>query len=185
MRRGYRPEEAMSAIENLHNLRGDDGALRDPFLACDVITGFPGETPERFEETFAFCKKADFAWIHAFPFSRRPGTEAWDFRDRVSERDAGERVRRLLELARQGKAAYTSRWLGREVEAVAESGEGELAAANGPPIYGCHALSSNYLKLFVPRGPDGERPKAGSIIRAKLTPAPEDSGFDAVAGRLE
>jgi threonylcarbamoyladenosine tRNA methylthiotransferase MtaB len=40
----------------------------DPFLACDIIAGFPGETENDFIQTFSLCERTGFAWIHAFPF---------------------------------------------------------------------------------------------------------------------
>ena len=53
-------------------------------LTADLITGFPGETEEDHRSTLAFIEKCDFADMHIFPYSRRPGTpadkmpEQWD-----------------------------------------------------------------------------------------------------------
>ena len=44
--------------------------------ACDLIVGFPGETRADHSETMAFIRKCSFAFMHVFPFSARPGTEA-------------------------------------------------------------------------------------------------------------
>ena len=56
------------------------GALREKFPGCaittDVITGFPGETPEEFAETCRFVREMGFAMVHIFPYSVRPGTPA-------------------------------------------------------------------------------------------------------------
>ena len=119
MRRSYTPELVETAIRRLRELRGD------PFLACDIIVGFPGEAPADFAETCELCRRYRFAWIHAFPFSRRPGTEAWGFPDRVPEREAAGRVESLSSLARQGRAAYMGAWAGKTVEAIVEAGDGE------------------------------------------------------------
>jgi threonylcarbamoyladenosine tRNA methylthiotransferase MtaB len=61
MRRWYTPEDIEAAVEKLRAHKGD------PFLACDMITGFPGETEGEFDKTYALCERAGFAWIHAFP----------------------------------------------------------------------------------------------------------------------
>jgi hypothetical protein len=45
-------------------------------LGFDVITGLPGETDERFEETRAFLDSLPLAYLHVFTYSRRPGTRA-------------------------------------------------------------------------------------------------------------
>ncbi|GHU84080.1 tRNA (N(6)-L-threonylcarbamoyladenosine(37)-C(2))-methylthiotransferase MtaB [Spirochaetia bacterium] len=112
MGRWYTPDAIETAIRELR-ARKDD-----PFLACDMITGFPGETAADFEQTRALCERAGFAWIHAFPYSPRPGTAAPAFTGRVSEAAAVSRVDTLLALARQGRAAYIRRWLGKTVEAL-------------------------------------------------------------------
>jgi threonylcarbamoyladenosine tRNA methylthiotransferase MtaB len=167
MRRNYGPEEVETAVRRLRSLR------EDPFLACDIIAGFPGETPGEFAKTQELCRRIGFAWIHAFPYSRRPGTEAWNFQDSVPEREAVSRVESLINMARQGKAAYISRWAGKTVEAIVENSRGNAAAA---------ALSENYLKLRVPLT-EGQGLPPGTVIRCRIQEPLEliDPYFDAVA----
>jgi threonylcarbamoyladenosine tRNA methylthiotransferase MtaB len=155
MGRPYGPEDLAAACARLR------AAKDDPFLACDIIAGFPGETPADFAETLAFCRGALFAWIHAFRFSPRPDTAAWTLRPRVPEREACERVRALEEAARAGYAAYRRRWQGREVEAVI------LAAKNAAPP-GAPALSENYLRLWLEPPPQGSLPPAGSLVLCRV-----------------
>ena len=169
MGRRYTSAEAEGAAARLRGIR------EDPFLACDVIAGFPGETPEDFTKTLEFCKKTGFAWIHAFPFSRRPGTAAWNFKNRVSEQEACRRTALLSDLARQGRREYTGRWIGKKLEVITEGGAKTPGFVPG--------LTENYLKVLIPlKG--REAPKAGELLCCKLTgPAvpPEDSRFDAEA----
>ena len=79
MNRRYSKEEVITACKKLKN------AKNDPFLACDIITGFPGETDSDFEETMQLCKECGFAWVHAFPYSQRPGTEAVNLNNKVPQ----------------------------------------------------------------------------------------------------
>jgi threonylcarbamoyladenosine tRNA methylthiotransferase MtaB len=172
-RMGRRYTAALAA-QALARLRG---ARFDPFLACDVIAGFPGETAADFEKTLEFCQKAGFAWIHAFPFSRRPGTAAWDFNNPVSEHEARRRAALLADLARQGRRAYRDRWIGRDVEVIAETG-----GAKTPGFVS--GVTENYLKVIIPL--DGRPiPKAGELLCCTLTkPAeirPEESHVDLFA----
>ena len=155
MGRSYAPADIERAVALLRSARSD------PFLACDIIAGFPGETEADFEKTFALCENAGFAWIHAFPFSPRPGTAACDFPQKVSERDAARRLGQLTELARKGRRDYIARWEGKEVEAIAE-------AASEPKFQPLiPAVSGNYLKLLVDS--KGETPPApGSLIRCRI-----------------
>jgi threonylcarbamoyladenosine tRNA methylthiotransferase MtaB len=173
MRRRYGPEAVLAAVHRLRSLRDD------PFLACDIITGFPGETPGEFAKTWDLCRSADFAWIHAFPYSKRPGTEAFSFKDVVPEREAVSRVEDLISLARQGRAAYIHRWTGKTVEAIVE-GDGQGAASGRKG--GLTALSENYLKLMLPL-PEGPAPlPPGTVLRCRIQGVMKipDPHFDAI-----
>jgi len=134
-------------------------AKGDPFMACDVIAGFPGESEEDFDLTLALCEKTKFAWIHSFPFSPRPGTRAFSFDGRVRESEVKRRADALVKLAWRGRREYAGAWLGREVSAVVERGQ----RWDGQ----CSAVSENYLKLIVNCGND--IPAPGSSVRCLLT----------------
>ncbi|MDR2607851.1 MAG: tRNA (N(6)-L-threonylcarbamoyladenosine(37)-C(2))-methylthiotransferase MtaB [Treponema sp.] len=165
MGRNYGPETVEAAAARLRELKDD------PFLACDIITGFPGEGERDFEETVELCRRIGFAWIHAFPYSPRPGTAAASMKPLVSEREAGKRVAVLMELAGQGRAAYVQRWLGRSVEAVCESGE-------DPCLF--HAVSENYLRLLCRSAPGEERPLPGSAFTCRISTVENSGEADAV-----
>ena len=54
------------------------------FFGIDVIVGLPGETEELFLETYNFLKnRIKPAFIHVFPYSKRPGTRAAVMPDQV------------------------------------------------------------------------------------------------------
>jgi threonylcarbamoyladenosine tRNA methylthiotransferase MtaB len=158
MGRLYGPERVEWAVSRLRKLR------EDPFIACDIITGFPGEGEAEFEETAELRGQADFAWIHSFPYSPRPGTAAWNFGEPVPQREAARRVARLLDLARRGRRNYVVRWLGKEAEVVLES-PGLSPEAGGGLRAG---TSENYLKVLIPRPwlPAGYGP--GAVLRCRL-----------------
>jgi len=136
MRRPYHRQTVLHSVEGLRRIKND------PFIACDLITGFPGETDQDFEETLSLCRAIGFADIHAFPFSPRPGTEAWTMKPRVPERIAKERLDQLAELATTGNSAYRHRWLGKTVSAVVEESDSSLLG---------RVLTENYLTLAVPQ----------------------------------
>jgi len=132
-------------------------AKENPFLACDIIAGFPGETNEEFDKTFAFLKELNFAWIHVFPYSKRPGTAAFSFRETVCQSDVSGRVKKLTALGMQGRRDYAAYWTGKKISAIVEKDKPGHAAINQ-----CIAVSENYLKLIV--NYSGEVPKPGSAI---------------------
>ena len=66
------------------------------FFGIDVIVGLPGETEELFMETYNFLtERIRPAFIHVFPYSRRPGTRAAEWKDQVQDSVKTERVARL------------------------------------------------------------------------------------------
>ena len=54
-------------------------------LRTTVITGFPGETEEQFEELSAFIKQARFERLGAFAYSAEEDTPAAEFPDQIDE----------------------------------------------------------------------------------------------------
>lgn len=166
-------------------------AKENPFLACDMISGFPGETEADFALTAGLCERVGFAWIHSFPFSPRPGTPAFSLPGRVGEREAKRRAGALAAMALSGRRKYAAAWIGRELSAVSEGAaqdgaasessamsaaamEGSAsesaamgaAAVSGAPPRGRHvrAVSENYLKLLVDFG-GAPLPPPGSPLR--------------------
>jgi threonylcarbamoyladenosine tRNA methylthiotransferase MtaB len=152
------------------------GVREDPFLACDIIAGFPGETECEFEKTYTLMEKLSFAWIHAFPYSKRPGTAAFSFSGDVGSKDVARRVELLTSLARKGRRDYIQRWKGREVEAVVEAGE-KL------PEGMVQAVTENYLKVRVDYG-DEEAPAQGSLIRCRIAEIAKTGSYDAMAEKI-
>lgn len=70
-------------------------------FTTDVIVGFPGETEADFQETLDVIRRVQFAKVHVFPFSRRPGTRAFRFPDQIPPHVMQERKTRLLHVCEQ------------------------------------------------------------------------------------
>ncbi len=80
--------------------------MPDACVACDVMTGFPGETDEEFEETYHFLEELPISYMHVFTYSRRPRTHANMMEDQVPEEVKHDRTNRLLELSHAKKMAF-------------------------------------------------------------------------------
>ncbi|MDE5614636.1 MAG: tRNA (N(6)-L-threonylcarbamoyladenosine(37)-C(2))-methylthiotransferase MtaB, partial [Treponemataceae bacterium] len=137
-----------------------------PFLACDIIAGFPGETDEDFAQTMALLRKTDMTFVHAFPFSARPGTEAFAMRPMVPNAVAGARVAQLEAYSREAKAEYINAFVGAELAAVCESVHHAPAS---PDTVIAHAVTDNFLHCQL-RFPGGSPriPQPGSVIRVRV-----------------
>ena len=79
------------------------------FFGIDVIVGLPGETEELFQETYHFLKdRIKPAFLHVFPYSKRPGTRAAVMPDQVQDSVKTERVARLEALSEELHAAFVA-----------------------------------------------------------------------------
>ena len=128
----------------------------DPFLACDIITGLPGEGDEEFEISRSFLERHGFALMHVFPFSPRPDTALYRAKDRVPENIRDERALVLRNLSAKLNKAYTERQVGKEAEIILE----------GRRTGRWHGLTGNYLKLDVSNVP--ENASVGDLFKVGI-----------------
>ncbi len=166
MRRRYNAARVREGIALLRQAAGD------PFLAADLLVGFPGETEKDFQATRRLADSAGFAALHVFPFSPRPGTEGAGLPDPVPERIRDERAAVLSALSRELSLSYGARWAGREAEVLLQ-GPGKRGET------GWTGVSSNYLKVSV-RGVPSEADARGRIARVRISPGgkvPGSAGF--------
>jgi threonylcarbamoyladenosine tRNA methylthiotransferase MtaB len=135
MNRRYDRDDVINACKKIRDSKPD------AFIACDIITGFPGEAEEDFEQTLDMCRRCNFAWIHAFPFSERPGTPACNLKPKIPQSVSGKRARQLTELAIKNKIEYIKSFAGKEVSAVVEKMTARLA--DGTLRY--HCMTENFI----------------------------------------
>jgi threonylcarbamoyladenosine tRNA methylthiotransferase MtaB len=109
-------------------------------ITTDLMVGFPGETPEDFEESLAFARKVGFAKIHVFPYSRRPGTRAAAMPGQVPQEEKHRRAARLITAGEELRGAFLDSMVGTVQEVLFEE-RGE----NGQTGY-----TPNYTPVTVP-----------------------------------
>jgi threonylcarbamoyladenosine tRNA methylthiotransferase MtaB len=136
MKRPYTASETLDAGLRLRS------AKKNPFIACDIIAGFPGESDANFEETLELCRKSNFAWIHVFPFSPRPGTAAFNMKNAVKSSVIRERVQILQSLAVANKIAYIKSFEGQILPVITEH-----VRDNGK----IHGVTENFIHVEVSR----------------------------------
>lgn len=97
MGRHYDTEFFKSKIDYIRKAMEAPGKPK-VFFGIDVMVGLPYETEELFEKTRSFIESVEPAFIHVFPYSRRPGTPAADMPMQVNEEEKKRRVAVLEEL---------------------------------------------------------------------------------------
>lgn len=143
MNRNYVANDVLVACKRLKI------AKKSPFIACDIITGFPGETDEDFELTLKLCKDSGFTWIHAFPYSERPGTDAVKLPNKVPQSISGERAKRLTEFAINSKIEYINSFKGNILSAILETEKKPLLASSGNNSVIYHAMTENFIHCEI------------------------------------
>jgi len=91
MKRRHLRADAFAVVDKLRSLRPEIA------FGADIIAGFPTETDEMFENSLSFIAEANLTYIHAFPYSPRPGTPAARM-PQVGKAVARERANRLRAL---------------------------------------------------------------------------------------
>ena len=128
MRRKYTPARYLESVNLLNRY------FHSPAVTTDLITGFPGETEEEFEETLAFIRKCGFARMHIFPYSERPGTPAADM-EQVPKAVRAERAHRAGAAAAEMRRIYLEDCAGQTLEVLFEQPAGEGSFMGHAPNY--------------------------------------------------
>lgn len=160
-----RPYKAQAVIDACNRLKA---AKKNPYLACDIIAGFPGESDEDFKATMNLIKECGFTWVHAFPFSPRPNTVAFTMKPKVPEFVTGKRVEELLEYSFESKINYINSLKGTVHKAIVETSHNlnALKIRDGKKVV--HAVSDNFLHCVVLIDDGKEIPFAGSEVDVEI-----------------
>ncbi len=152
MRRRYTLCQYQQAMDSIRQ------AIPDVAITTDIMVAFPGETDGEFEQSYQFCRQADFADIHVFPFSSRPGTVAAGMPDQVDDRIKASRTHRMLELSLCSRRDFEHRFVGQSMPVLWEK---EMFSGSG--LYS--GLTGNYIRVFA----RSRTSLANCIVSAKLT----------------
>ena len=143
MNRKYTPEEFAQTCALLRRY------FRHPAICTDIITGFPGETEEDFEECRSFVEKMHFFETHIFPYSRREGTRAAAFPDQIPEAVKKERGAVLRDLDRKRREEFLKYYCGMPMEVLFE----ETVTEGGRSWWLGHG--KEYQKVLLPADDPG------------------------------
>jgi len=163
MRRRHSVDQFRRVVERLRE------RLPEIAITTDVIVGFPGESEERFENTYAFCREIGFSKIHVFPYSARAGTAAEKLPDHVSKEEKQRRARRLIELSAELASTYHRRMIGRTYRVLVER-------SPGPEKRG---FTDTYVRVMFHPG-EGAHVEEGHLVDVKI----ERAGAEGAYGRL-
>lgn len=125
------------AILRAMHRRGDSALIRNVIkkareivpniaLRTSFITGFPGETPRKFENLLSFVREIRFDHLGVFTYSPEEGTEAAALPSRISERGKQRRRDVLMEAQVRISGDINSTLIGTRQEVLVE-GKSDLS----------------------------------------------------------
>ena len=109
-------------------------------VTTDVIVGFPGEDETAFRASYDFVAAIEFARLHVFPYSPRPGTAATRLPDRAPSQVRRARARAMRELGSEQSSRFRRRFVGQEMEVLWEQRRRDGLWAG---------LTDNYLRVIT------------------------------------
>lgn len=162
-------------ILKLMNRRGDRESLtalvkklreriKGVVLRTTVMTGFPSETKEEFEELAAFVREMKFERLGCFAYSAEEDTPAAKMKDQIDEATKKHRQEIIMEQQQLVMADYAKNMIGRSINVLCEGFDryGDCffgrSSADAPEVDG---------KVFFVA--EGEKPKIGEIVRVDIT----------------
>lgn len=119
MRRGHNQKQT---IELLHYLRKNIPGVA---LRTSVITGFPGETEEEFNELCQFIKKIKFERLGVFTYSHEENTTAFKFDDDIPAKVKKHRANRIMKIQQKISAEINQQRIGMVLKTIIDRKEGK------------------------------------------------------------
>ena len=101
--------------------------IPDIVLRTTLITGFPGESREQFEDVCRFINEMEFNRLGVFPYSQEEGTPAARLPDQSDEETKLSRMDELMELQQEIAFDLENEMIGREMDVMIE---GQVAGEN-------------------------------------------------------
>jgi len=139
MNRHYTADDVLKKIKKLNS------KFELPFLGCDIIVGFPGETEDDFEIMYNNLDLAELSQIHVFPYSIRNNTPAAAMKNQTAENIKKERAHKIKQLSERKFTVF----LGKNLNTIHEV---QIQKTKKGNFY--KGLTKNYIDVLIPSPKD-------------------------------
>ncbi|OGU56988.1 MAG: tRNA (N(6)-L-threonylcarbamoyladenosine(37)-C(2))-methylthiotransferase MtaB [Ignavibacteria bacterium GWF2_33_9] len=140
MQRRYLREHFMEKILMINR------EIPDASIGIDIITGFPGETSDNFQETIDLLQNFNFSYLHAFSYSERENTPAATMKNKVDEKVKKERTRKLIKLSNIAAEKFYLSQIGQVRDVIFEK---EIEGSENSNYRRFIGHTDNYISVFV------------------------------------
>lgn len=110
-------------------------------ISTDVIAGFPGETEEDFRESLRMIEKIGFCKVHAFNYSKRPGTAAAEMKNHLAPEVKSKRTAMLIQAGNKAAERFFRDCAGTRRRVLFEEFDVEENAFIG--------YTDNYIRVYA------------------------------------
>ena len=141
-------------------------------LRTTLITGYPGETEEQFEELVEFVRRRRFERLGVFDFRDEPDTPSAGLDGQVSKEVRIARRDRLMSVQQEITFAWNATWVGKRLDVLIDQPvPGEERASIGRGYADAPEIDG---QVYV----TGEGLMPGKIVACEVVAA---SGYDLIA----
>lgn len=169
MNRKTRREELKEKIALLRR------EIPDICLRTTLITGFPGETEEDFQDVLSFITEERFDRLGVFPYSQEEGTPAASMENQIPESVKNKRLSRIMELQQEIAFQKTEEQRGRILKALITGYDEE----EGRVILRSYMDSPEIDSFIFVKGPERVR---GDFVQVKVV---DTEGYDLIGEYCE
>ena len=169
MNRKTRREELKEKIALLRR------EIPDICLRTTLITGFPGETEEDFQDVLSFITEERFDRLGVFPYSQEEGTPAASMENQIPESVKNKRLSRIMELQQEIAFQKTEEQRGRILKALITGYDAE----EGRVILRSYMDSPEIDSFIFVKGPERVR---GDFVQVKVV---DTEGYDLIGEYCE
>jgi threonylcarbamoyladenosine tRNA methylthiotransferase MtaB len=162
MNRHYTASYYRNLIMELRN------AMPEAAIGADVLVGFPGEDETAFEKTMELITELPITYVHAFPFSPRPGTVAAAMNHMVTKKEKAIRGRAIRDLGNEKKQVFYCSNVDKIFECLVEQQDKETGLWRG--------LTPNYIPVLI----ETKREQAdlkNQVLPVRITKAEKGMAF--------
>ena len=169
MNRKTRREELKEKIALLRR------EIPDICLRTTLITGFPGETEEDFQDVLSFITEERFDGLGVFPYSREEGTRAASMENQIPESVKNKRLSRIMELQQEIAFQKAEEQRGRTLKALITGYDEE----EGRVILRSYMDSPEIDSFIFVEGPERA---SGDFVQVKVV---DTDGYDLIGEYCE
>ena len=134
-------------------------------IGTDVMTGFPVEEQADFEKTVELITKAPVSYVHAFPYSPRPGTVAAAMKTMCPPPEAKKRAAVIRQIGEQKRLSFYESFLGEKTDLLVERKDQKTG------------LFAGHTPNYIPVGVKSDRDITNRRVRVVIRKVDRDSVY--------